>query len=112
MKNNNNSTQKQIDRINYENYMRRKLIKMENNTTQIFNDNIKTCDLGLVTLALLNRHELIEIPNEQGVWLIKKNKDMEDLYRKYKNQEVLIDPLVYSKTLANLITKDIINLTI
>jgi hypothetical protein len=66
-------------------------------------NTIKTCDLGLVTLALLNKHELIEIQNERGVWLIANNKNMEDLYTKYKAKEALVDPLVYSKTLINLI---------
>ena len=104
MRNNNNSIQKQINKINYEKYMSEQLLRIENATTQILNDSIKTHDLGLVTLALLNKHESIEVPNERGVWVIKKNKDMEDLYIKYKNKEALVEPLVYSKTLANLIT--------
>ena len=103
------SIQKQINKINYENHMRKQLIKIENNTTQILKDNIKTSDLGLVTLALLNRHEPRKIPNEHGFWLIKKNKETEDLYRQYKNQEALVNLITFSKTLTNLITKDITN---
>ena len=57
MRNNNNSIQKQINKINYEKYMSEQLLRIENATTQILNDSIKTHDLGLVTLALLNKHE-------------------------------------------------------
>ena len=37
--NNNSSVQKQIDKINYENHIRRKLLKIENNTTEILKNN-------------------------------------------------------------------------
>lgn len=104
MRDNNNSSQKQIDRVNYENYMRRKLIKLEKEDTQIINNNIKTYNLGLVTLAIINRHELKEVPNEQGVWQINNGKD---LYQKYNNKESLVEPLVFSRTLINLINKTI-----
>jgi len=100
--NNNNTTQKQIDKMNYEKYMRRKLIKIENSTTQITNNNVKTYDLGFVALAIINKHEPKELSNEQGLWLINNGKD---LYQKYKNKEVLVEPLVFSRTLTNLINK-------
>lgn len=102
MRKNNNSTQKQIDKMNYENYMRRKLIKLENENTQIINNNVRTYDLGFVVLAIINRYELKEILNEQGLWLINNGKD---LYEKYKNKETLTEPLVFSRTLINIINK-------
>lgn len=109
MKNNNNTVQKQINRVGYENHMHRQLLRVENNITQILDDYIKTSDLGLVTLALINNHDLKESHNERGWWLIKKNMKSEDLYINYKNKKALVDPLIYSKTLINLITKDIKN---
>lgn len=103
--NNNNSVQKQIDKINYENHIRKLLLKIENNITEILENNIKTNDLGLITLAIINRCEVKEMTNEKGVWLIQKDKKMENLYEEYKNKEVLVEPLVYSRTLINLINQ-------
>jgi len=103
MKNNNDSLQKQINSIYYQKYKDKEISKMENEVTQILINHIKTYDLGLITLAIINRCEVEEIPNERGVYLIQKNKNTEDLYQKYKNKETLVEPLVYSRTLLNLI---------
>jgi len=105
MKNNNNSVEKHINRMHYENYMHEKLLKMENNETQVSNNEIKTFCLGLTTLAIVNKYDVKESPSENSMWIIKSDKNTEDFYRKYKNKEFLVEPVVYSRTLLNLITK-------
>jgi hypothetical protein len=105
MENNNNSAQKQINKMEYENHMRILLLKMEDDCTQISSDNIKTHDLGLITLAIVNKLDIKESPNEQGLWIIKNNNNMQDFYKKYKNKETLVEPVVFSKTLLNIISK-------
>ena len=106
-RNNNNSIQQQIDKTHYENHMRKLLIKIESNTTQILENHIKTYDLGFVCLALLNKSDLQEMSLEKGAWLINKKPEIEELYKKYKAKEALVEPLTYSRTLINLINKGI-----
>lgn len=105
--NNNNSVQKQISKMGYENYLKRQLEKIEKDTTQVLVNHIKTYDLGFVCLALLNKCNLQEISSEKGVWLIDKNSKNEDLYKRYKNKETLVEPVVFTKTLINLINQGI-----
>ena len=105
MKKNNDPIQKQINKINYENHIHKQLFRLEKKVTQIIGNKIRTCDFGLVTLALLNKHDLKKSSNEKEVWLIENTKNMEDLYKKYRNKETLVEPLVYSKTLMNLINE-------
>lgn len=102
---NNNSVQKQIDKMNHENYLKRQLERIENETTQILVNHIKTYDLAFVTLSLLNQLDLKEMSSEKGAWLIDKNTKAEDLYRRYKNKETLVEPVSFAKTLLNLISK-------
>lgn len=105
MKNKNNSVQIQINKMNYENYLKRQLEKREADTTQILVNHIKTYDLAFVTLLLINKLDLKEVSSEKEAWLVDKNTKTEDLYKRYKNKETLVEPITFSKTFLNLITK-------
>ena len=105
MKQKNNSIEKHINKMHYENYLKKQLERIENETTQTLVNHIKTYDLAFVTLSLLNKFDLREMSSEKGAWLIDKNIKNEELYRKYKNKETLIEPVSFAKTLINLINK-------
>lgn len=107
MKNKQNTMQNNINKIMYEKYINKKLLLLEEEKTQILENNIKSCDFGFITLALINKYKIQEMVWEPGFWLIKKDKGLENLYRKYINKEALVEGLVYSRTLINLIIKDI-----
>jgi uncharacterized protein (DUF2225 family) len=91
--------------MNFENHLKRQLERIENETTRILVNHIKTYDLAFVTLSLLNQLDLREMSSEKGAWLIDKNPKAEDLYKRYKDKETLVEPVSFANTLLNLVSQ-------
>lgn len=101
--NKNYKPQYQINKNNRQDYLNRKEKGMELKTTQVFENSIKTKDLGLVAFMLMKQHELTVIPNNQGVYSINKKDDSDRLYQEYREGKSLINAKVYAKTIINLL---------
>lgn len=106
MKKHYNAAQNQIGRMGYESYLDRQEARLEVESTQVLENNIRTKDLGLVALAMVLKCSVKKVLGQSGVWYIEKNTAAEKMYGEYKDQEkILVNVFNYGKTLVNLLNK-------